>query len=68
MVELNHGTSNTPFSWHIVCNRANEAGEDRNYAEKRFPVGPDAPKKPQVAFHKQAVTGKPVQPNKQGTN
>ncbi len=68
VVELNHGASNTPFSWHIVCNRANEAGEDRNYAEKRFPVGPDAPKKPQVTFHKQAGTGKPVQPNKQGTN
>jgi len=24
VVELNHGTSNTPFQWHIVCNRADE--------------------------------------------
>ena len=44
--ELNHGTSNTAFQWHIICNRANETGTDRDYAEKRFPIGPGAPKKP----------------------
>jgi hypothetical protein len=54
VVELNHGTSNTPFSWHIVCNRANEAGADRDYAEKRFPIGPGAPKKPETVMHKGA--------------
>lgn len=42
--ELNHGTSNTNFSWHIVCNRANEAGQYHNYADKRFPIGPDIAK------------------------
>ncbi len=40
VIELNHGTSNTAFSWHIVANRANEAGANHDYAERRFPVGP----------------------------
>ncbi len=41
--ELSQGTSYVSFQWHIICNRANEAGADRNYADKRFPVGPGAP-------------------------
>jgi len=40
VVELKSGTSYTNFSWHIVCNRASESGENCNYADKRFPVGP----------------------------
>ncbi|HSY76359.1 MAG TPA: hypothetical protein VK890_05855, partial [Bacteroidia bacterium] len=64
VVELTHGTSNTPFSWHIVCNRANEAGEDRDYAEKRFPIGPGAPKKPEMAMQKRPEISNPVPPAK----
>jgi hypothetical protein len=47
VVELNHGTSNTQFSWHIVANRAstvNKKGETYDYANWRFPVGPDGSK------------------------
>jgi hypothetical protein len=40
VVELNGGVSNTPFEWHIICNRANEEGKYRQYADERFPVGP----------------------------
>jgi len=52
--ELNHGTSNTNFSWHIVCNRANEAGVNRNYADKRFPIGPGAQQAVKLGNAKQA--------------
>ncbi len=47
VVELNHGTSNTSFSWHIVANRAatvNKKGQTYDYANWRFPVGPDGSK------------------------
>jgi hypothetical protein len=43
VIELNHGTSNTAFSWHIVANRANTVnakGETYAYADWRFPAGP----------------------------
>jgi len=43
--ELKSGTSNTNFSWHIVCNRANEAAANRKYADERFPVGPGPQKR-----------------------
>jgi len=61
--ELNHGTSNTAFQWHIVCNRANEAGEGRDYAEKRFPVGPAAPKNPAMATEKNGIPAPSINKN-----
>lgn len=45
VVELKNGTSNTNFSWHIVCNRANQAGPHHNYADERFPIGPGPQKR-----------------------
>ncbi len=39
VVELNHGTSNTAFSWHIVCNRADEqlaSGKVSHNADVRY--------------------------------
>jgi hypothetical protein len=58
--ELMHGTSNATFQWHIICNRANEAGAYHNFADKRFPVGPGpiAPKNHAVA--KQLSGKKPL--------
>src|SRR5690554_2486554 len=42
--ELNGGTSNTPFSYHIVANRADDIASDGSIASKhvglRFPIGP----------------------------
>src|SRR5690554_1159702 len=42
--ELNGGKSNTPFSYHIVANRADDIASDGNIASKhvglRFPIGP----------------------------
>jgi hypothetical protein len=49
VVELKNGTSNTAFQWHIICNRANEAGQYHNFADKRFPVGPGPMPKPAIA-------------------
>jgi hypothetical protein len=60
VVELNHGTSNTAFGWHIICNRANEAGANHNFADKRFPIGPGPMPKPVQA--KSAKLNKPVIP------
>jgi len=40
VVELKHGTSNTSFQWHIVCNRADETmanGKVSHNADIRFP-------------------------------
>jgi hypothetical protein len=41
--ELDNGTSNTPFMFTIVANRANEVNPDGSlakYAEERFPNAP----------------------------
>ncbi|WP_152558150.1 autotransporter outer membrane beta-barrel domain-containing protein [Altibacter lentus] len=42
--ELQGGTANVPFSWHIVANRKNEGGgaidERSNYSDLRFPDAP----------------------------
>ncbi|HPF12253.1 MAG TPA: hypothetical protein PKW08_06900 [Flavobacteriaceae bacterium] len=44
--ELQHGTSNVSFSYHIVANRKDELGnspdESSKYADLRFPNAPDA--------------------------
>ncbi|MEZ4874667.1 MAG: hypothetical protein R2793_04285 [Flavobacteriaceae bacterium] len=44
--ELQNGTSNTSFSWHIVANRKDEKGstlqENSDYANLRFPNAPKA--------------------------
>ena len=44
--ELQYGTSNVSFSYHIVANRKNETGrsvnENSNYSDLRFPDAPDA--------------------------
>ena len=43
--ELNGGTSNTPFSYHLVANRADDIASDGSIASKhvgmRFPYGPE---------------------------
>ena len=43
--ELNQGSSNVTFSWHIVANRADSYDENGSLSSKhvnvRFPVGPD---------------------------
>jgi hypothetical protein len=44
VVERNGGKSNTPFQWHIVCNRADEilpGGRVSRYADLRFEVMED---------------------------
>ena len=45
VIELQHGTSNTPFSYQLVANRANVTDQSgkviSNYANARFPVGPE---------------------------
>ncbi len=49
--ELDGGTSNTPFMYTIVANRANEVNPDgkiAKYAEERFPFAP-APQKTTIA-------------------
>ncbi|MEM7186437.1 MAG: hypothetical protein AAF466_07245 [Bacteroidota bacterium] len=42
--ELSGGTSNVPFSWHIVANRKDEIGtsaeSSSNYSNLRFPAAP----------------------------
>lgn len=42
--ELNKGNSNTPFSWHIVANRADSKDENgnitSNFENLRLPIGP----------------------------
>lgn len=42
--ELNNGNSNTPFSWHIVANRADTKDENgnitSNFENLRLPIGP----------------------------
>lgn len=42
--ELNGGMSNTPFSYHLVANRADDIAKDGSVASKhvglRFPIGP----------------------------
>jgi len=79
--ELSHGTSNVAFQWHIICNRANEAGAERNYADQRFPIGPGAPAKavasagpdhklvakatPKAPILKKIVTATATNPNKE---
>jgi hypothetical protein len=43
VTELNGGTSNTPFSYTIVANRADEVlpdGTISKYSEERFPSAP----------------------------
>ena len=44
--ELQNGTSNVSFSYHIVANRKNETGrsvnENSNNSDLRFPDAPDA--------------------------
>ena len=44
--ELQNGTSNVSFSWHIVANRKDEidktTGEKSIYANLRFPDAPSA--------------------------
>ena len=42
VVELNGGTSNTPFQWHIICNVADhdENGRINHTADLRFEPGP----------------------------
>lgn len=44
--ELQNGTSNVSFSWHIVANRKDEIGgnssENSEYADLRFPDAPNA--------------------------
>jgi hypothetical protein len=43
VVELNNGTSNVPFSWTLVANRADEINPDgtvAKYSEERFPAAP----------------------------
>ncbi len=43
VVELNGGTSNTPFEWHIVCNRADQilnGGKVSKFADLRFEKAP----------------------------
>ncbi|MFO7446379.1 MAG: hypothetical protein R6W90_08430 [Ignavibacteriaceae bacterium] len=46
--ELQSGTSNISFSWHIVANRADAHDESGNvtsrFADLRFPAAPDKPK------------------------
>jgi hypothetical protein len=45
VIELNNGTSNVPFSWHIVATRANTVLPDGTVFSKhidvRFPIGPN---------------------------
>lgn len=44
VVELSGGTSDAPFSWHIVCNRADEimqSGKVSQFADLRFEKAPD---------------------------
>ncbi|MDI1477382.1 hypothetical protein [Polyangium sp. y55x31] len=44
VVELGGGTSNMPFQWHVVCNRADEitpSGRLSHYADLRFGVALD---------------------------
>jgi hypothetical protein len=44
VIELNNGTSNTPFSYQLIANRANATDASgrvtSNFADVRFPVGP----------------------------
>jgi len=44
VIELQNGSSNVSFSWHIVANRKNEIGRNSNeetiYADLRFPDAP----------------------------
>jgi hypothetical protein len=45
VIELQNGTSNTPFSYQLVANRADATDNSghvvSSYAQNRFPVGPD---------------------------
>lgn len=44
VIELQNGTSNTPFSYQLVANRADATdanGRVSSYANNRFPIGPD---------------------------
>ncbi|MDI1447593.1 hypothetical protein [Polyangium sp. 6x1] len=44
VVELGGGTSNMPFQWHVVCNRADEitpSGRLSHYADLRFGIAPE---------------------------
>jgi hypothetical protein len=45
VIELQNGTSNTPFSYQLVANRADAKDENgkvvSGYANTRFPVGPE---------------------------
>jgi hypothetical protein len=45
VIELQHGTSNTAFSYQLIANRANATDQSgrviSNYANVRFPVGPE---------------------------
>lgn len=38
VTELNHGISNTTFSWYLVANRADE--EESKHQNIRLPIGP----------------------------
>lgn len=59
VIELNGGTSNTPFSYQLIANRANAVeanGRVRaSFADARFPIGPDRVQGP-VTTSQRAVT------------
>lgn len=60
VVELNGGNSNTPFSWTIVANRADEVlpdGTISKYSEERFASapGPQAKEKQETSLENPAV-------------
>ena len=54
--ELNGGVSNTPFSYHLVANRADEIASDGSVSSKhvglRFPYGPEVMEIPELKVSK----------------